>query len=86
MAKRRAYIKSLDPQQTVTTGEEGFPNVSDGVKNGTGVNGGYEGSRLRISPGLTQSTLGRFERILLGGRLSFESVPTWTKEHDSTLR
>jgi mannan endo-1,4-beta-mannosidase len=82
-AETAAYIKSLDPKHMVTTGEEGFFDVSDGMGDGQSVYGGYDGTSFSHNLRISDIDFGTFHLYPSWWSYPYSWGNTWIKEHDA---
>ncbi len=76
------YIKSLDPDHMVTTGEEGFFDAVDGVNNGESIYSGMDGSSFSHNIRIPEIDYGVFHMYPSWWSFPYEWGNTWIKEHD----
>ncbi|KAH8879648.1 family 5 putative glycoside hydrolase [Thozetella sp. PMI_491] len=76
------YIKSLDPNHMVSTGEEGFFDASDGVNDGFSVYSGMAGSSFSHNIRIPDIDYGVFHLYPSWWSYPYEWGNTWIKEHD----
>jgi mannan endo-1,4-beta-mannosidase len=78
-----AYIKSLDPNHMVTTGEEGFFDASDGVNNGMSIYSGVAGTSFSHNIKIPDIDYGVFHLYPSWWGYPYSWGDTWIEEHDA---